>query len=56
MESNEYWIDVNTTYKVYSASSELEAVELVELYEEGDPVAMSKVTIKDQSIQVEKGL
>lgn len=56
MEDNEYWIDITTTYKVYSASSEEEARDLVERYEMGDPVALTKVSVKDQSVQIEKGL
>jgi hypothetical protein len=56
MEDNDYWIDVTTTYKVYSVGSEEEARTLVEQYEDGDPVALSKVSVKDQSVQIEKGL
>jgi hypothetical protein len=52
----EYWIDITTTYKVYEASSEEEAFDLVERYEDGDEVARGLVTVKDQSREIEKGL
>lgn len=56
MQDNEYWVDVTTTYKVYSASSAEEARRLVEAYEDGDEYAKTVVKVKDQSVEIETGL
>ena len=53
---SEYWVDITTTYKVYNASSEEEALEIIERYEDGDETVRGIVSIKDMSRQVEKGL
>ena len=51
--SKVYWADATTTYKVI-ASSEKEARDLIERYEEGDEYAMSKVKVKDQSFEIDE--
>jgi len=55
-EPQEWWIDVTTTYKVYNAPTAEDARDLVERYEDGDEQAMALVTVKDQSVEIERGL